>query len=134
MIKNLILITILLFIIPISSAKPLSPDNYPEGTCELAAKEIQKEFGGNLVLVMPYIGEEYIKGKYSGAWINRIYIKGNNQYFYIDYPNQRIFSSKEEAISFYSNSFKNKFDNGNIEARIFVYGEDYIPFPIIWNY
>ena len=102
--------------------------------CELAAKDVQEEFGGVLVFVVPYLDERNVPGKYSGAWINRIYMKGNNKYFYIDYPNQRIFSSKEEATYFYSNSFKNKFDNGNVEARLFVYGEDSIPFPLIWNY
>ena len=118
----------------IGSAQLLSPENYPEGTCELAAKEFQTKFGGVLVLTMPYIDEQNIEGKYSGAWINRVYIKGNDQYFYFDYPNQKIFSSKEEVISFYSNAFKNKFDNGNIESKVFVYGEDYIPFPLIFNY
>ena len=118
----------------IANAQLLAPDQYPEGMCELAAKEFQNKFGGNMVLTMPYLNDQIIPGKYSGAWINRVYVTGNNQYFYIDYPNQLIFSSKEETNAFYSNAFKNKFDNGNVESRMFVYGEDSIPFPIIWNY
>lgn len=117
----------------ISSAQLEIPTEYPEGTCELAAKEVQKKHGGVMVLAVPYLNG-YIPGKYSGAWFNRIYMKGNDQYFYIDYPGQNIFSSEEEAEVFFSNAFRNKFENGKIEAKIFVYGEDPIPFPIIWNY
>ena len=124
----------ILIIIPIANAHLLSPEKYPEGTCELAAKEFQNKYNGVLIFTVPYLDGQNIQGKYSGAWINRVYIKGNNQYFYIDYPNQRIFNSKELVISFYSNAFKNKFDNGAIEARVFAYGEDTIPFPLIWNY
>ena len=134
--KYTILIIVALFFIVnnIVSAKLQEPYIYNEGECELVAKEFQNKFGGNLVLTIPYIGDKNVPGKYSGAWINKVYISGNDKYFYIDYSNQRIFSSKEEVKSFYSDLFTNKFENVNVYAKVFIYGEDNIPFPIIWNY
>ena len=111
-----------------------APDKYPDGMCELAAKELQNKFGGNLVFIVPYIGTQNIEGKFSGHWINRIYMSGNKQYYYIDYQNQMIFSSKESMIDLYSNIFKYKFNDDSVDAKVFIYGEDTIPFPIIWNH
>ncbi len=133
--NNMIVIRLMgLFLFVLMLTILMAPDEYPEGTCELAAKEVQKEFGGQMVLVFPYLNGQYVPGKYSGAWINRMYMKGNDQYFYIDYPGQNIFSTKEDAQEHFTNAFRHKFDSPDIEARLFVYGEDPIPFPVIWNY
>jgi len=43
----------LLLLIPIASAQLQLPSSYPEGTCELAAKEFQAKYGGDLVFVFP---------------------------------------------------------------------------------
>lgn len=127
-------IVLFLFLIQSSSAELMQPSEYQEGQCELAAKEFQNRFGGELVLAYPFLDYQFVPGRFAGAWINKIYIKHNKQYFYFDYPGQRIFSSKEEVTSYYSNVFRNKFDNGNIEAKIYVFGTDSIPFPLIFNY
>ncbi len=103
---------------------------YPEGTCEDAAKTYQKTYGGTLTFIAPYNTkkQQYEMGKTTGAWIN------NNDGLYVDYPSQKIFTSKKEISSYYSEVLKNKLNNPNIEARVFDYGKDEIPYPIIWNY
>ncbi len=132
--KLIVAIVLFLFLTQASSAKLMQPSEYQEGQCELAAKEFQNRFGGELVLAYPFLDDQFVPGRFAGVWINKIYIKHNKQDFYFYYPGQRIFSSREEVISYYSNVLKNKFDNGNIEARIYVFGIDSIPFPLIFNY
>ena len=129
----------LLLLIPIASAQLQLPSAYPEGTCELAAKEFQAKYGGDLVFVFPQSdgkwlteknnGEMYLSGRYGGSWLNRVYVKGNNKHYYIDYPNQRIYDSKESIVADYNYQAYNK----PVTFTVFIYGQDHIPFNVIHN-
>lgn len=105
-------------------------DYYKEGECELAAKTWQREWGGQLVFVAPYKTStgQLILGSYAGAWLN-IY-RG----IYVDYTSKQVFTSKSEAQTFYSNGMKNKFNSADVDVKIYVYGQDAMPYPIQYHY
>lgn len=105
-----------------------------EGECELAAKTYQKEYGGDLVFVAPYDTRDnsFIKGAYSGTWINLVHKNGKD--IYVDYINQRIFMEKDEVVTVYNNQMKKKFSSSYVNVKLFIYGVDSMPYPMIWHY
>lgn len=107
-----------------------------EGDCELIAKQYKKEYGGRMVLYMPYMNGQLIEGNTSGAWGNKITVDGQD--FYVDYQKQIIFynssrTAKENAMNYYQNALMAKHQMP-VTVRMFVYGVDEIPFPMIWNF
>lgn len=107
-----------------------------EGDCELIAKQYKKEYGGRMVLYMPFMNGELIKGDTSGAWGNKITVDGLD--FYIDYGSQMLFytrsrTAKEKALEFYQDRLMAKYEMP-VTVKMFVYGVDEIPFPITWNF
>ena len=120
-------------------AKGILKDPYlyrEEGDCELIAKQYRKEYGGHMVLYMPYMNGQLIKGDTSGAWGNMITADGLD--FYIDYRSQTLFynsssTAKENALFFYENILMAK-HKMPVTVKMFVYGIDEIPFQVIWNF
>jgi hypothetical protein len=107
-----------------------------EGDCELIAKQYKKEYGGHMVLYMPYMNGQLITGKISGAWGNMITVDGFD--FYVDYRSQTLFynsssTAKENALFFYENILMAKHQMP-VSVKMFVHGVDEIPFPITWNF
>lgn len=100
----------------------LSPSEYPPGTCELVAKKVQEKYDGNLVLMVITKDEKIYNISHM---INKIY-DGDNYYFY-DYVLQWKMNTKSDV--------KQKFyETYGVMYDIYVYGEDYIPFPISENF
>lgn len=107
-----------------------------EGDCELIAKQYKKEYGGHMVLYMPYINGQLITGNTSGSWGNMITMDGLD--FYVDYRSQTLFynsssTAKENALNFYEKALMAK-HKMPVTIKMFVYGVDEIPFPITWNF
>ncbi len=113
------------------------PDLYSEeGDCELIAKQYKKEYDGHMVLYMPYMNGQLIKGNISGAWGNMITVDGLD--FYVDFKSQMLFynssrTAKENAMNFYENILMAK-HKMPVTVKMFVYGVDEIPFQLIWNF
>jgi len=107
---------------------------YPPNSCELIAKDNQKINGGHIVYIAPYdtITGAWKTGDFVGHWINSIYINGTT--IFVDHYLQHIFTSKDDTINFYNNFMQNKFENDNIAVKIYVYGEDTMPYPMIYHY
>lgn len=108
-------------------------ETYSDGQCELAAKEFQNIYGGNLVFIAPY-NRETTAWKicdFCGHWTNRIYYKG--KILWIDYMNKEIYTSKESMRQSLQRNLQFKFEEP-IDAKVFVYGEDEMPYSMIWHY
>jgi len=114
----------------------LSTDDviYPPNSCELIAKDNQKINGGHIVYIAPYdtITGTWKTGDFVGHWINSIHINGTE--IFIDHGMQKVFTNKDDTINYYNNAMKNKFENGNIEVKLYVYGEDTMPYPMTYHY
>jgi len=108
-------------------------EKYQTNQCELAAKDFQKVYGGNLVFIAPYIPDVHVwvTCGYCGHWINRIYYK--NKILWVDYTGDEIFENKEGMRQFITRLLQNKFTY-TIDAKVFVLGEDEIPYPITYHY
>ena len=107
-----------------------------EGDCELIAKQYQKEYGGYMVLYVPYINEQPLQGNIAAAWGNKVVVNGID--IYVDYQTQTIFydtnfTAKQNVLDFYTTILSQKHQQ-SITVKMFVYGVDEIPFPIIWNF
>jgi len=93
------------------------------GTCELAAKEYQREHGGYLVFIQPLKENgAFDIGPYNGHWINLVYTKEQGLHFY-DVGWNLTFENRTVIKRWY-------FDN----SEVYVLGEDTIPFPMIYHY
>lgn len=109
-------------------------DYYPPNSCEKIAKDYQKEYGGRLVFAAPYNTKSglWIRGDYAGHWINVVTINDTN--IYIDYGAGYTYINKEETITYTGYMMQNKFQTSNVSVKLFIYGEDTMPYPIIWHY
>ncbi len=119
--KYLFIIFLIFFFM--SNAQALRPTwEYPEGKCELAAKDFQKVYGGNLVYIIPLSNSgAYEMGDYAGAWMNRV----NNTYF--DYVNNRTFYSIQDIKNFYLTVAEKK-------VEVYNLNEGHPPFQLIEHY
>jgi len=113
----------------------LSTDDviYPPNSCELIAKNNQVN-GSHIVYIAPYdtITGAWKTGEFVGHWINSVHINGTE--IFIDHDMQKVFTNKDDTINYYNNDMKNKFENGNIEVKLYVYGEDTMPYPMTYHY
>ena len=102
-------------------------------SCELIAKDNQVD-GGYIVYIAPYdtITGAWKMGEFAGHWINSIYINGTE--IFIDHIDRKVFTSKDDTISYYNNHMQNKFENRNIAVKLYVYGKDTMPYPMIYHY
>ncbi len=114
--------------LPLASALK-QPEEYGEDQCELIAKDFQKKFGGSLIWIQP-IDESgaYILEDYSAHILNKVYMSGNNDYFYIDWKTQSIIKGTERDLKIWYWGMKQK------ESEIFDLSEKHPPFSIIWRY
>jgi len=122
------------------SAQMLSPNEYNQlydsAWCEHIAKDFQDNYGGHLIVLLPLLrsGEPAYLGddkKITGHMINKVYIRGNNQYFYIDYGAQRIMSSKEEVKEHYLDYTTNMLAR---DVGIYDMNDgEHPPIPMIWR-
>ncbi len=104
------------------------PWRYPEGACELAAKQFQQAYGGDLIFVQPLKPDgSFDLGGYNGKWLNYVFDKNLGKFYYIDYEYQRAFSTREDFIRFA------KVTTG-ITYVIYDVNKDVTPFPIIYHY
>ena len=131
---------VFLLLIPISSAAIQTPNwyynNYNSAWCEHIAKDFQEEFGGNLIVLIPLLRSGEIaytddNRKVMGHMINKIYIRGNNKYYYIDYGAQRIMSNIEEVKQHYLDYTSNMLvrDVGIYDIN----NGEHPPIPMIWR-
>lgn len=105
------------------------PSEYGNQECELISKDFQKDFGGSLVFIVPLEDNgAFVEGDYAGHFLNKIYIKGNKDYFYFDWQSQSIFTSKQEVRDWYiSMTFYN-------DAIVYDLSYERPPIPIRWHY
>lgn len=115
MYKKIIYLILLVFILIDNVSALKLPSEYEDGQCELIAKDFQKEFGGSLVWIQPLIEngayefESEELGIYNAHILNKIYISGNKNYYYIDWYSQSIIgTTKEDVKNWYKGwTFKN---------------------------
>ena len=108
-------------------AQLLAPEQYPEGTCELAAKEYQKVSGGDLIFVQPLKEDgSFDLGDYKGTWMNKAWDKSRGTY-YINYPDKSYFNRTQDIVAYYK-SFAKK------DVVVYNLNEVHPPFSIIWHY
>ncbi len=101
---------------------------YPNNTCELAAMQFQKVYGGDLIFLQPLnSGGSYNFGPYKGHWINYVWYEPFNRSYYIDYVNQRVFNTKDEVTQFEKKST-------GTDYVLYDVNKETVPFPIIHHY
>lgn len=97
--------------------------------CEQLAKEFQKVYGGDLVLVQPLKDNgAYDLGKYNGHWINQIYLKGIGIVFYDPVDKNLYSQGKIETVK---RDFEQKW---NKRVEVLNYNKGEIQFAIYWHY
>jgi len=105
------------------------PETYGLNECELIAKNFKDEFGGSLIFIQPLKENgPYDLSDYGGHLINKKYISGNEQNFYFDWGNQKIFSSLTEAEIWYEDIYYGR------KVEVFDLSSEHPPFSIIWHY
>jgi len=118
---------IILFTAIIPASALMQPQEYYEGMCELAAKDYQNMYGGDLILVQPLKDNgAYDLGEYNGIWLNKAWDRTRGIY-YIYYPVGVYFNNTEEIKSYFFN-LKNK------QSEVFNINEVHPPFEIIYHY
>lgn len=105
----------------------MPPESYPEGTCELAAKEYRAVYGGDLIFVQPLKDNgAFDLGEYNGALLNKAWNKEKGTY-YIYYPTGKYFNNTEEIKLWY------KVKTGK-QSEVYNVNEVHTPFPVVWHY
>jgi len=114
------LIIILLFVLII-------PAHAEVNDCEKLAKDYQRSYGGDLVLIQPLKDNgAYDLGEYSGHWMNRAWNKQLGNYYY-DPQENTYYSSIDGIKIFYA-------DLWDRDVVVFNYNKGGVPFGIIWHY
>jgi len=115
----------ILFIIFISPVRGMQ-SYYPENSCQLIAKDFQKEYGGSLVWIQPLTNSgAYDLGEYNAHVFNRFYIEGKLQFY--DFGANIYFETKQEVNEWYK-EMTGKY------SQIFVLSEERPAFGMIWHY
>lgn len=104
---------------------------YPFLDCEKVAKEKASELNMKLVFIAEQTESgAWKQGEYVGHWLNMKEI--HSKKYYVDFTYSRIFTSKEQVSEFWSEI--TSYNGKNRNNEVFVYGEDRMPYRMIWHY
>jgi hypothetical protein len=123
----LILVFIAILLSPVAFAmKPI--EEYDINQCELIAKDFQREHYGSLIFMQPLKSNgAWDLGEYNGHFINRYYNYSQKKELWIDYGNNLMFNSSQEAEDFFEMIWGKDY-------ILFDLGKEHPPFPMIYHY
>ena len=126
--RTIILFVVLLLLPSLATAmKP--PNEYGFNECELIAKDLQKEYGGSLVWIVPLQRNGAFDLDHDGHMLNRITIGGTK--YYIDYSYQRIFKTEKEVKDWYHSHLMPLDDSDSV---VYDLAESRPPFAMNWKW